>query len=107
MDDENNLEKFLKELNRFYPNIRFTFEKSKKKVNFLDIATEIKNERLSTDLCSKLLDSYQYLHYNSCHDKHIKKIITYIQILSLRKIFSERKDLRTHVEDLKVWFLRR
>ena len=59
--------KKLKELNRFHPNIKFTFGKSKMKVNFLDVVTEIKNGRLSTDLCSKL-DSYQYLHYNSCHE---------------------------------------
>ena len=66
-DSEKNLEKCLKELNRFHPNIKFTFEKSKMKVNFLEVATEIKNGRLSIDLCSKLVDSYQYLQYNSCH----------------------------------------
>ena len=57
-DIEENLEKFLKELNRFHPNIKFTFEKSKMKVNFFDVVTEIMNGRLSTDLCSKLVDSY-------------------------------------------------
>ena len=73
-DSEKNLEKCLKELNRFHPNIKFTFEKSKMKVNFLDVVTEIKNGRLSTDLCSTLVDSYQYLYYNSCQDEHIKKL---------------------------------
>ena len=77
------------------------------KVNFLNVVTEIKNGRLSTDLCSKLVDSYQYLHYNSCYEGHIKQIIIYSQILRLRKICSERKDLKSHVEDLKGWFLRR
>ena len=43
------------------------------KVNFLHVVTEIKNERLSTDLCSKLVDGYQYLHCNSCHEEHIRK----------------------------------
>ena len=42
-DSEKSLEKCLKELNRFHPNIKFTFEKSKMKVNFLDVVTEIKN----------------------------------------------------------------
>ena len=65
---EENLYKFLKELNGFHPNIKFTFEKLKMKVNFLDVVTEIMNGRLSTDLCPKLVDSYQYLHYNSCHE---------------------------------------
>ena len=67
-DSEKNLEKCLKELNRFYANIKFTFEKSKMKVNFLDVVTEVRNGRLSTELCSKLVDSYHYLHYNSCHE---------------------------------------
>ena len=66
-DSEKNLEKCLKELNRFHPNIKFAFEKLKMKVNFLEVVTEIKNGRLSIDLCSKLVDSYQYLQYNSCH----------------------------------------
>ena len=77
-------------------------------VNFLlNVVTEIKNGRLGTDICSKLVDSYQYLHYNSCHEEHIKKIIICSQTLRLRKICSERKDLKSHVEDLKGWFLRR
>ena len=66
-DCEKKLQKCLKELNRFHSSIKFTFEKSKMKVNFLDVLTEIKNGRLSTDLCSKLVDSYQYLQYNSYH----------------------------------------
>ena len=41
-DSEKNLEKCLKELNRFYANIKFTFQESKMKVNFLDVVTEIK-----------------------------------------------------------------
>ena len=67
-DSEKKLQKCLKELNRFHPSIKFTFEKSKMKVNSLGVLTEIKNERLSTDHCSKLVDSYQYLQYNSCHE---------------------------------------
>ena len=42
-DSEKNLEECLKELNRFYASIKSTFEKSKMKVNFLDVVTEIKN----------------------------------------------------------------
>ena len=42
-ESEKNLEKCLKELNHFYTNIKFTFEKSKMKVNFLDVVTEIKS----------------------------------------------------------------
>ena len=59
-DSEENLEKFLKELNGFQPSIKFTFKKSKMKmkVNFLDVVIKIKNGRLSTDLWSKPVDSH-------------------------------------------------
>ena len=69
-----NLERFLKELNGFHPSIKFTFEKSKMKVNFLDVVIKIKNGRLSTDLYSKPVDSHQYFHYNSFHTKQIKHL---------------------------------
>ena len=76
-------------------------------VNFLDVVIKIKDGRLSTDLYSKPVDSHQYLHYNSCHTEHIKKSIIYNQTLRLRRICSEGKDLKSHVNDLKGWFLRR
>ena len=106
-DSEENLKRFLKELNGFQPSIKFTFEKSKMKVNFLDVVIKIKNGRLSTDLYSKPVNSHQYLHYNSCHPEHIKKSIIYSQTLRLRRICSERKDLKSHGRELKGWFLRR
>ena len=57
-DSEENLESFLKDLKGFHPSIKFTFGKSKVKVNFLDVVMKIKNGRLSTDLYSKPEDSH-------------------------------------------------
>ena len=76
------------------------------KISFLGVVTEIKNGRLSTDLSFKLVDSYQYLHYKSCHEEHLKNY--HLQSnFRLRKICLERKVLKSHVENLKGWFLRR
>ena len=72
-DSEGNLERFLKELNGFHPSIKFTFEKSDMKVNFLDVVIKIKSGRLSTGPCSKSVGSYKYLHYNLCQEELIKK----------------------------------
>ena len=58
-DSEENLARFLKELNAFQTNIKFTFEKSRMKVNFLD---GVKNGRFSTDLYSKQVESHQRLY---------------------------------------------
>ena len=106
-DSEGNLERFLKELNGFHLSIKFTFEKSEMKANFLDVVIKIKSGRLSTGPCSKLADSYKYLHYNLCQEELIKKIIIYSQTLRSRKICSERKGLKSLIEDLKGWFLRK
>ena len=35
-DSEENLNKFLKDLHEFHPNLKFTYEKSKEKSTFLD-----------------------------------------------------------------------
>ena len=106
-DSEGNLERFLKELNGFHLSIKFTFEKSEMKANFLDVVIKIKSGRLNTGPCSKLVDSYKYLHYNLCQEELIKKIIIYSQTLRSRKICSERKGLKSLIEDLKGWFLRK
>ena len=106
---EENLKRFFKELNDFHPSITFTFEKSKMKVNFSDAVIKIKNRKLSTDPYSKPVDSppVDSHHYNSGHAQHIKKYIIYSQTLRLRRIWSERKDLKCQVKEQKRWFLRR
>ena len=53
------IELFFKERNGFHPNIKFTYQRSKEKVNFLDVAVSIKNERLSIDLYPNPVDSHQ------------------------------------------------
>ena len=40
-DSEENLNKFLKDLNEFHPNLKFTCEKSNKKINFLDLVIKL------------------------------------------------------------------
>ena len=104
-NSKENLDRFLKELYGFYSRIKTTFEKSKVKVNFLDLIIKIKNGRLSTNLHTKPVDSHQSLQFNSCHAEQIKKSIIYSQTSRLRRICSERKDFKFHVKDLQGWFL--
>ena len=73
-------------------------EKSKMKVNFLDVVQKTGNGRLSAVLYSKPVDTRLWTY---------KKFIIYSQTLRLRKIYLERKDLKSHGEDFKRWFLRR
>ena len=72
-DSKENLNKFLKDLNEFHPNLKFTYEKSKEKINFLDLVIKLTDGKIVTDLYCKPTDSHQYLHYDSCHAEHIKR----------------------------------
>ena len=43
------LDSFLNELNKFHPNLGFTYETSEKTVNFLDLNVSIRNRLINTD----------------------------------------------------------
>ena len=100
-DSEENLNKFLKDLNEFHPNLRFTYEKSKEKINFLDLVIKLTDGKIVTDLYCKSTDSHQYLHYDSCHAEHIKRSIVFSQTLRLKRICSQESDLNSPVKELK------
>ena len=106
-ESEASLEKFLEDLNKFHPNLKFTCEKSKDKINFLDVVIKIKYSRIITDLYWKPTDGHQYLYYDSCDVDHIKRSIIFSQTLRLKRLCSENNDLNVHVEDLKTWFRKR
>ena len=78
---EENLNKFLEYLNEFHPNLKFEHEKSKEKINFLDIAIKPTDGKIVTHIYSKPRDSHQYLHYDSYQVGHIRKSIAFSQIL--------------------------
>ena len=101
-ESEERSEKFIEDLNKFHPNLKFTYEKSKEKINFLDVIIKIKEDRIITDLYCKPTDGHEYLHYDSCHADHIKRSIIFSQTLQLKKICSEKNDRNRHVEDLKT-----
>ena len=49
----------------FTPNLKFTYESSKKDILFLDLKVLLSKDKLSTDLYIKHTDCHQYLHYSS------------------------------------------
>ena len=102
-ENEESTEKFLEDLNKFHPNVKFAYEKSKEKINLLDVVIKIKESRIITHLYCKPTYFYQYLHYDSSHVNHIKRSIIFSHMLRLKRICSENNDLNVHVEDLKIW----
>ena len=72
-DTEENLDKFLEDLNKFHPNLRFTYEKSREKISFLDVVIKIKEGNLIQTKEGNDHPTYghQYLHYDFCHAEHL------------------------------------
>ena len=58
---------------QFHPNLKFTHEKSKSSVNFLDVSVSIVANKLEIDLFCKTMDSHQFLHFNPAHPFRNKK----------------------------------
>ena len=53
---------FLKDLNEFHPNLKFTFETSQSCVNYLDLNVSLKDGAIFTDLYMKPTEGHQFLH---------------------------------------------
>ena len=106
-ESEESLEKILLDFNKFHPNLKFTNEKSKEKINSLDVVRKIKEHRIITDLYRKPTDGHQYFHFDSCHADHIERSIMFSQTLRSKRICPKKNDLDAHVKDLKIWSRKR
>jgi hypothetical protein len=104
---EEKLDQFFTHLNSFHPTIKFTSERSRETINFLDVQVSWKNKTLITDLYVKPTDTHQYLHPSSCHPYHCKKAIPYSQALRLNRICSREDDFENRCEDLCDWLIDR
>ena len=88
---EEELKNFLEYLNSAHDTIKFTWEWSMDRVNFLDVKVINSNGILTTDLYVKPTDKHQYLDFRSCHPRGCKEGIPYAQALRLRRICSSDK----------------
>ena len=103
---EPQLKSFLKHLNEVHPSIKFTFEYSKHKINFLDI-TLIKNAtgELSTDIFQKTTDTHSYLLRSSAHPNHSLKSIPYSQLLRIKRLVSDPVKLKHRISEFIEYFV--
>ena len=78
IDSEDKLKDFLAYINTVNPAIQFTHAHSYKSFNFLDVSVTLTNDgTISTDLYTRPTDIHQYLHMNSCHPNHVKKLLRF------------------------------
>ena len=85
---EQSLLEFLQWINQLHDNIKFTWDWSKRTINYLDVQIINNNGVIETDLYTKPTDKHQYLFHTSCHPKGVKQSIPYAQALRLRRICS-------------------
>ena len=68
---------------------------------------KIEGDRIITDLNCKPTDGHQYLQYHSCHADQINRSITFGQTLRLKRICSEKNDLKEYaLKILKYGFVK-
>ena len=103
---EEELKGFHALLNTLHPSIKFSIEKSRTRLSFLDPQVTNQNGTLLTDIYNKRTDSKQYLLYTSCHPKHIRNTIPYNLARRLKMIVSDETILITRLEALNTFLLR-
>ena len=92
-------------LNTLMPGtIKFKFEFSNEKVNFLDLEIYIEDGRLMSDLYVKPTNSQLFLDYGSNHPQHCKKAIPYSQALRVVERCSTEENRDNHLTNLKNKF---
>ena len=92
-------------LNSLMPGVvKFKFEFSFHKVDFLDLQIFIENGKLKTNIYVKPTNKQLFLDYNSNHPQHCKESIPYSQGLRVVERCTDTADREQELEKLKTKF---
>jgi hypothetical protein len=95
-------------LNSLMPGIiKFKFEYSMEKIEFLDLEIYIKDGKIKTNLFVKPTNKQLYLDYTSNHPNHCKDSIPYSQALRIIERCTENENKEENLENLKEKLLER
>ena len=97
---EEKLHDFFSGLKVFHPNLKFTYEYSTDRINFLDVIVKKEKDKFVTGLYCKATDCHQYLHYDSCYPDHMKKSSIYGQGLRIKCSCSDGDKLQKQLQKL-------
>ena len=81
--------------------VKFTYDFSKEKVEFLDLEIKIEDGKLETNLYIKPANLQLYLDYFSNHPEHCKVGLVYSQALRIVERCSKEDDKISHLANLK------
>ena len=89
-------------LNSLMPgSIRFKYEFSYEKIEFLDLEIYLKDGKLKTNMFVKPTNKQLYLDFNSSHPEHCKESIPFSQALRIIERCSTPEDANQHLAQLK------
>ena len=80
--------------NRLDPNINYLFSPLAKESNFLDINKKVVNYEVELDIFRKPTDSFNFLHFNSCHPFHTRNNIALSLAKRIVRITSYNRNVR-------------
>ena len=96
-------EEFVGWLNSLMPGVvKFKFDFSFDKIEFLDLIISIENQKLKTNLFIKPTNKQLYLDFNSNHPLHCKESIPFSQALRVVERCATPEDRDVQLENLKT-----
>ena len=89
-----NPEPFQSLFNSLDPNIWYIFSNLSKETDFLDVHKKVLGYEVELDVYRKPTDSFNYLHYSSCHPRPTRDNIALSLAKRIVKISSHNRDVR-------------
>ena len=102
--DKSSFDSVVERINSTHLSIKFSGGFSTKEVDFLDVTTYRKGDKMFSRLFCKPTDSHSYLEFNSCHPPQNKNSIPYSQFLRIRRNCTEWEDFLQNGLKLSVYF---
>ena len=102
--DKTSFDNFVERINSIHSSIKFSGEFSNIEVDFLDVTTYRKGNKIFSRLFCKPTDSHSYLEFNSCHPPQNKNSIPYSQFLRIRRNCTEWEDFLQNGLKLSAYF---
>ncbi len=92
------VDEFIEYMNSAHHSIKFTAEKSKEQMPFLDTLVKVDKQTntIYTELYTKDTDTHNYLSFDSCHPKHCKTGGPYGEFLRIRRNCTKLEDYDKH-----------
>ena len=103
---KNELNQFLKNLNKKCPSIKSDYKASKNRIVFLDTEIYLHNSKFDTKIYRKETDRQNYLDIKSEHTKSLKDSLPYSKAIRMKGISSNQEDLNNILKEMKNNFVK-